>query len=150
MRLLKYGFGWFLLYNTIYIFANVVLAITTLYAIPVWEFAFGEKGLYLLTIFVAALLISAVVPIVAVFIPMFLFYYAIQPYSEIMYLVLSHSGIPSFLAIILTSFAWFPAVMDVYLAWGLGVLIGSVIGLRAFPSWHRVYSRILRKFEGVI
>jgi len=151
MRLLRYGLSWLLLYLVIYLFANGVLALTTYYAIPFWQAYFGfEKLTYVLSVFAAAVLISAVAPIIALFIPLILFYYATQPFSEMLLLLLGTSGIPGIFAMVLTSLAWFPANMEIFVAWGIGMFVGSIIGLYAFPSWHRIYGKLFRRFEEVV
>jgi len=94
MRLIRYGVSWFLLYIVLYLVANGILALSTFYAIPFWEPYFMEKITYLASIFAAALLISAVSPLLALFIPLVLFYYAVQPYGEMLLLLLTTEGIP--------------------------------------------------------
>jgi len=151
MRLLRYGLSWLLLYLAIYLFANTVLSLTTYYTIPFWQPYFGfEKLTYVASVFAAAVLISAVAPIVALFVPLVLFYYAVQPFSEMLLLLLRESGFPSIFAMMLSSLAWFPANMEIFLAWGLGMLVGSTIGLYAFPGWHRIYGRLFRRFKEVV
>ena len=150
IRYVRYGFSWFIAYLAIYVFANVVLSLTTYYAIPIWEFTFLEKMTYLLSIFAAAVLIAAVAPPLTLFMPLILFYYSTAPFSEMLLLVLTSQGIPTPLAVVLTSLAWYPASFGVFLAWGFGIFIGSVIGVRAFPGMHRIYAKLWKRLEGVI
>ena len=139
------------MYLAIYLFANAVLALTTVYAIPFWEPYYGfEKLVYVISLFAAALLISAISPLIAILIPLVLFYYAVQPFSEMLLLTLTMAGYPPLIALIITSLAWFPAAFEVFIAWGLGVLAGSVVGLKAFPQVHKIYGKLFKRFAGVI
>ena len=143
-----YGVKWFLVYLAIYLTANFILFNTTFYAIPFWEVYLSKEWLAVFSLFVASLLISIFCPLLALIIPLFLFYYATLPFSNMLVNSLTYVGYHPALALVIASLSWYPAVMDVFLAWGFGLFIGSIIGIKSFPRLHQIYGKVYRKWAG--